>query len=337
MFLRGFCRLAAGLLGAVAVCDSASAQAVAAPQPILVEEFDYGPDAALRLAERWIISGGLHPDVHGLRVAAMRDPIGRSVGRFTVEQGDALSGATEMMRLAKRYVCDLDGSKALEMEAEPGGVAPTERAEIQWKYDRKTGDGEIVRFGEPVWYRFAFKVPGDWPRDVPINGRPACRTVIHQIKQDSFKAGVSCSASPFFKIETRPLGETVRFFAQIVTGSPCSAPEAVVRRQICVTDDLARDAWHRVNVRLYPAQDASGRADLWIDGAHCGTYLGPMGDPQDGARRNGMPAVNAQPRFGIYRDWRAETQTIYFDQIMFWHADPTGHPAWAAGPVPTSH
>ena len=337
MSLQGFCRLAAGLLGFVAVCDSASAQAAAAPQPILVEEFDYGPDAALRLAERWIISGGLHPDVHGLRVAALRDPIGRSVGRFTVEQGDALSGATEVMRLAKRYVCDLDGSKALEMEAEPGGVAPTERAEIQWKYDRRTGDGEIVRFGEPVWYRFAFKVPGDWPRDVPINGRPACRTVIHQIKQDSFKDGVSCSASPFFKIETRPLGDRVRFFAQIATGSPCRAPGAVVRRQICVTDELARDAWHRVNVRLYPAQDVSGRADLWIDGAHCGTYLGPMGDPQDGARRNAMPVVNAQPRFGIYRDWRAETQTIYFDQIMFWHADPTGHPAWAAGPVPTSH
>jgi hypothetical protein len=332
-----FRRLAAGLLGAVGV-GGAFAQGVAAVQPVLVEEFDYGKDAALRLAERWIISGALHPDVHGLRVAATHDAVGRSVGRFTVEQGDALSGATEAMKFAKRYVCDLDGSKALEMEAEPGGVAPTERAEIQWKYDRKTGDGEIVRFNQPVWYRFAFKVPGDWPRDVPVNGRPACRTVIHQIKQDSFNAaGASCSASPFFKIETRPLGDRVRFFAQIATGSPCSAPETVVRRQICATDELTRDAWHRVNVRLYPAQDASGRADLWLDGVHCGTYLGPMGDPLDGARRHGVPIANAQPRFGIYRDWRVETQSIYFDQIMFWHADPNGHPAWAAGPAPTSH
>ena len=46
-------------------------------------------------------------------------------------------------------------------------------------------------------------------------------------------------------------------------------------------------------------------------------------------RRNGTPFINAQPRFGIYRDWRAETQTIYFDRIMFWNADPAGHPDWS--------
>jgi len=40
---------------------------------------------------------------------------------------------------------------------------------------------------------------------------------------------------------------------------------------------------------------------------------------------------NVQPRFGIYRDWRAETQTIYFDKILFWHAEPSGHPDWAVG------
>ena len=44
--------------------------------------------------------------------------------------------------------------------------------------------------------------------------------------------------------------------------------------------------------------------------------------------------INTQPRFGIYRDWRAETQTIYFDKIMFWNAEPTGHPDWGAGPTP---
>jgi hypothetical protein len=53
-----------------------------------------------------------------------------------------------------------------------------------------------------------------------------------------------------------------------------------------------------------------------------------MGDPEHGARRNGVPFINAQPRFGIYRDWRAETQTIYFDKIMFWNTDPTGHSDW---------
>jgi hypothetical protein len=44
--------------------------------------------------------------------------------------------------------------------------------------------------------------------------------------------------------------------------------------------------------------------------------------------------INAQPRFGIYRDWRAETQTIYFDKIMFWNADPSGHPDWGITPPP---
>src|SRR5207244_122501 len=97
------------------------------------------------------------------------------------------------------------------------------------------------------------------------------------------------------------------------------------RVQFCEVE-VRRDAWVQVNVRLYPAQDASGRADLWLDGTPCGSYHGPMGDPVYGARRSGRPVANAQPRFGIYRDWRAETQTIYFDRVMFWHAEPSGHP-----------
>jgi hypothetical protein len=51
-------------------------------------------------------------------------------------------------------------------------------------------------------------------------------------------------------------------------------------------------------------------------------------------RRNGTPFINAQPRFGIYRDWRAETQTIYFDKIMFWNADPAGDPERSLSPPP---
>ena len=40
-----------------------------------------------------------------------------------------------------------------------------------------------------------------------------------------------------------------------------------------------------------------------------------MADREYGARRNGAPFINAQPRFGIYRDWRAEIQTIYWEEI----------------------
>jgi len=85
---------------------------------------------------------------------------------------------------------------------------------------------------------------------------------------------------------------------------------------------------------LNPAHDASGRVDIWLNGAFCGAYQGPMADRDYGARRNGAPFINAQPRFGIYRDWRAETQTIYFDKIMFWNADPAGHPDWNMSPPP---
>ena len=210
-------------------------------------------------------------------------------------------------------------------------MVPSERAEIQVRSDRATGAGELVKFGELVWYRFSFKIAGDWPQDLPAAGRQPCRTVIHQIKQDSFKDGRSCNASPFFKIEARPLGERVRFFAQVAAGTPCAQPPIVMRTQIC-RRDLPRESWTTVQVRLNPAHDASGHVEIWLDGTFCGAYQGPMADRDYGARRNGAPFINAQPRFGIYRDWRAETQTIYFDKIMFWNADPSGHPDWSVSP-----
>jgi hypothetical protein len=199
--------------------------------------------------------------------------------------------------------------------------------------DRATGAGELVRFGEVVWYRFSFKVDRDWPQDFPVAGRQLCRTVIHQIKQDSFKDGKSCDTSPFFKIEARPLGQYVRFFAQVAAGSSCDRPPLVRRVKIC-RRDLPRESWATVHVRLNPAHDASGQVEIWLNGSFCGSYRGPMADRDYGVRRNGMPFINAQPRFGIYRDWRAETQTIYFDKIMFWNADPSRHPDWGVSSPP---
>ena len=214
-----------------------------------------------------------------LRVGVVEDPIGKTVGRITVQEGDELDGASEVMLQARRYVCDSAGSRAAAMEAEPGGVVPSERAEIQVTTDRATGAGELVKFGELVWYRFSFKVAGDWPQDVPAAGRQPCRTVIHQIKQDSFTGGKSCNASPFFKIEARPLGERVRFFAQVAAGAPCAQPPMVTRTQICWRD-LPRESWTTVRVRLNPAHNPNdGRVDIWINGAFCGTYQGPMADP----------------------------------------------------------
>jgi hypothetical protein len=325
-------RCLAALLFLAALAPGA-AVAQRTPQPVFAELFAYDPAAPSQLLGKWLISSQLDSKLQPLRVGVIEDPSGKTVGRVTVQEGDGLNDANEAMLQARRYVCDSEGSRAAAVEAEPGGVVPSERAEIQVRSDRATGAGELVKFGQPVWYRFSFKIAGDWPQDVPAAGRQSCRTVIHQIKQDSFRSGKSCNASPFFKIEARPLGEHVRFFAQVAAGAPCAQPPMVLRTQIC-RRDLPRESWTTVQVRLDPAHDASGRVDVWLNGAFCGAYHGSMADRDYGARRNGAPFINAQPRFGIYRDWRAETQTIYFDKIMFWNADPSGHPDWGVSPSP---
>jgi Polysaccharide lyase len=304
------------------------------PQPVFTELFAYDPAAPSQLLRKWRISSQLDSQLQPLRVGVVEDRMGKTVGRVTVQEGDGLDGATDGMLQAKDYICTSRGSRAAAVEAEPGGVVPSERAEMQVRSERATGAGELVKFGEVVWYRFSFKIAGDWPRDVPVAGRQLCRTVIHQIKQDSFKDGKSCDASPFFKIEARPLGERARFFAQVASGTPCARPPTVMRTQIC-RRDLPREIWNTVQVRLNPAHDPSGRVDMWLNGRFCGTFQGPMADRDHGIRRNGAPFINAQPRFGIYRDWRAETQTIYFDKIMFWNADPSGHPDWGVTPPPS--
>jgi hypothetical protein len=306
--------------------------AAVAAEPTFVESFQYS-DALSEFLTRWRISYQLDPYARENRVRIVSETEAettRRVAQISVHAGDGLDlprGTVE-----GPYACDPNGSRANLIERQPGGTVPTERAEIQIRTDGLGGD--LVRFGAPVWYRFSFKILNDWPQDRPVEGRSLCRTVIHQIKQDSFRNGVSCNASPFFKIEARPIGDKVHFFAQIASGSPCATPALVRRTQICATKMLPRDTWETVHVRLLPAQDASGRADVWLNGTHCGSYHGPMGDPKQGVSENGLPIVNVQPRFGIYRDGRAEIQTIRFDRIMFWTVDPQGHPDWAVGEPP---
>jgi polysaccharide lyase-like protein len=326
-------RVPTALLLLVVVFSSPTAAAQRTPQPIFTELFAYDPAAPSQLLAKWLISSQLDSKLQPLRVGVVEDRIGKTVGRITVQEGDGLAGANEAMLEARRYICSSEGSRAAAAATEPGGVVPSERAEIQIRSDRATGAGELVKFGEPVWYRFSFKIASDWPQDLPVPGRQPCRTVIHQIKQDSFKVGRSCDASPFFKIEARPLGKRVHFFAQVATGTPCDRTPTVRRVHICQSD-LPRESWTTVHVRLNPAHDASGQVDIWLNGSFCGSYQGPMADRDYGVRRNGTPFINAQPRFGIYRDWRAETQTIYFDKIMFWNADPSGHPDWGVSPPP---
>jgi Polysaccharide lyase len=243
------------------------------PQPVFTELFAYDPAAPSQLLEKWRISSQLDSKLQPLRVGVVEDRIGKMVGRVTVQEGDGLEGANEAMLQARHYICNSEGSRAAAVEAEPGGVVPSERAEIQVRSDRATGVGELVKFDELVWYRFSFKIAGDWPQDVPAAGRQPCRTVIHQIKQDSFKDGKSCDASPFFKIEARPLSERVRFFAQVATGTSCALPPIIVRAQICQRG-LARESWTTVQVRLNPAHDASGRVDIWLNDSSAASIKG---------------------------------------------------------------
>jgi hypothetical protein len=181
------CGLAALLLFAAAF-SPATAAAQRPPQPIFAELFAYDPAVPSQLLRKWRISSQLDSKLQPLRVGVIEDSsIGKTVGRVTVQEGDGLDGASEAMLQARHYICDSESSRAAAVEAQPGGIVRSERAEIQVRSDRATGAGELVKFGELVWYRFSFKIASDWPQDVPVGGRQLCRTVIHQIKQDSFK------------------------------------------------------------------------------------------------------------------------------------------------------
>src|SRR5271156_7248101 len=85
------------------------------------------PAAPSRLLGKWLISSQLDSKLQPLRVGVVEDPIGKTVGRVTVQEGDGLDGASQAMRQAKRFVCDSEGSRAAAMEAEPGGGVPSER------------------------------------------------------------------------------------------------------------------------------------------------------------------------------------------------------------------
>ena len=85
---------------------------------------------AVAVAGEWLIFSQRDGKQQPLRVGVVEDPSGKTVGRVTVQEGDGLNDANEAMMQAKRYVCDNEGSRAQEVEAEPGGIVPSERAEI---------------------------------------------------------------------------------------------------------------------------------------------------------------------------------------------------------------
>src|SRR5215469_11973909 len=89
-----------------------TAMAQQAPQPIFTELFAYDPAVPSQLLGKWRISSQLDSKLQLLRVGVVEDPIGKTVGRVTVQEGDGLEGASDAMRQARRYVCDSTGSRA---------------------------------------------------------------------------------------------------------------------------------------------------------------------------------------------------------------------------------
>ena len=91
---------AALLLLAVALLSStAAAQRTA--QPVFTELFSYDPAAPSELLRKWRISSQLDSELQPLRVGVVEDPIGKTVGRITVQEGDGLAGTNEAMLQAR--------------------------------------------------------------------------------------------------------------------------------------------------------------------------------------------------------------------------------------------
>ena len=121
-------RRGAAALLLLAAPAPATAVAQRTPRPVFSELFDYDPATPSQLLGKWRISSQLDSKLQPLRVGVVEDPIGKTVGRVTVQEGEALDGASEAMLEARRYVCDCEGSRAAAAVAEPGGVVPSERA-----------------------------------------------------------------------------------------------------------------------------------------------------------------------------------------------------------------
>ena len=268
--------------------SSPTAVAQRTPQPVFTELFSYDPAAPLELLGKWLISSQLDSKLQPLRVGVVEDRIGKTVGRITVQEGDGLAGANEAMLRARHYICNSEGSRAAAVEADAWRRRAQRAGGDPSRSDRATGAGELVKFGELVWYRFSFKIAGDWPQDVPVAGRQPLPHR-HPPDQAGFLQGREV-------VQRQPLlqdrGAAARRARALLRaggpGAPCAQPPMVMRTQIC-RRDLPRESWTTVQVRLNPAHDASGHVEIWLNGTFCGTYQGPMADRDYGARRNGAP------------------------------------------------
>jgi len=266
----------------------APAMAVAQPQPVFTELFAYDPSAPSQLLGKWLISSQLDSKSQPLRVGVVEDRIGKTVGRITVQEGDGLAGANEAMLQARDYICNSEGSRAAAVEAEPGGVVPSERAEIQVRSDRATDAGELVKFGEPCGTAS--------PSRSLTTGRTTFRSwdassaAPSSTKSSKIPSRAGNRATPALSSRSKRVHSATACVSSRRWPLAHHAPPSpmVTRAQIC-RRDLPRESWTTVQVRLNPAHDASGQVDIWLNGTFCGTHQGPMAD------RAMAPAATARP------------------------------------------
>lgn len=244
-----------------------------------------------------------------------------------------ISGALARESWPTRLRCadEAGTARALRIEVRPGdaydpnpGEEPTERVEIQVRR-------EFVKFDQTVWYSFRFRLAAPWPTQEN-------RTVIHQVKQnveakDEIVNGGRCpSANPFFKIETGHRKESAGPAFVVKTRGTDNCNDGKSGQAVCGPWPLQLQTWHRVHVVLKPSlREGGSNLRVWLDGKPCAPQTGRLGYADVGRRdKDGKPFVDAQPRFGIYRDaLRDVTQTITYTDIAFWDRAPAGHPDWA--------
>lgn len=201
---------------------------------------------------------------------------------------------------------------------------PAERVEIQIKK-------EIIKFDQPTWYRFSFRLENPW-QDI------GNRTVIHQVKQnipteEVRPQGICPAANPLFKIEAIPSATGADFVVKARGTTDCNAGQAKV---ICGPWHLDVGSWNDVSVMIKPSlHDGRSYLRVSLNGRNCDPYTGLLGYVDHGYRnRDGRPFIDVQPRFGIYRDALPDTiQSIDFADIKFWSSDPSGDPSWSGATV----
>ena len=159
--------------------------------------------------------------------------------------------------------------------AAPGdGDTQVKRAELD--------SGHLALLGRDAWYAFAFYVPADFPI-------VDTRLVIGSCKQSDVPRPIT--------------GQRYR------NGKHTYTVESHGQKKSYTLPPIRKATWVRMVYHMHYATDASGRAEVWMDGHQVVDYKGPTAE--DGFK-------NAfYHKIGLYRDRMAAPMTMLFDDYTF--------------------